>query len=170
MEETRKLVTLKTIDKITPIDGADRIETAHIGGWMVVVGKGEFYEGQQVFYFEPDSLLPVERSYFENLKPRGTKIINGVEYHRLRTVKLRGQISQGLALPFSVINEIESDPDTQLDILNKIEEDGGNYSKLFGVIKYEDPILAKLGGKMTAFPDFLQKTDEIRIQSLVADM
>jgi len=165
-EETRKLVTLKTIDKITPIEGADRIETAHIGGWMVVVGKGEFYEGQQVFYFEPDSLLPVNRTYFINLKPRGVKLIDGNEYHRLRTVKLRGQISQGLVLPFSVMNEIESNPDIQLDILNKIEENGGNYSKLFGVIKWEDPILAKLGGKMKHFPEFIQKTDEERIQNL----
>lgn len=166
MEESRKLVTLKTIDNITPIEGADRIECAHIGGWMVVVGKGEFYVGQQVFYFEPDSLLPVNRSYFVNLKPRGVKLLDGNEYHRLRTVKLRGQISQGLVLPFSVINEIEADPDLQLDILNKIEEDGGNYAKLFGVIKWEDPILVKLGGKMKHFPEFIQKTDEERIQNL----
>lgn len=165
-EEVRKLVTIKKIDKITPIEGADRIECAHIGGWMVVVGKGEFYEGQQVFYFEPDSLLPVNRSYFINLKPRGVKLIDGNEYHRLRTVKLRGQISQGLVLPFSIINEIEPDPDRQLDVLTEIEESGGNYSKLFGVIKWEDPILAKLGGKMKHFPEFIQKTDEERIQNL----
>lgn len=167
MEDKRKLVTLKTIDAITPIKDADKIECAHIGGWNCVVGKGEFYEGQQVFYFETDAMLPLDKKTFEFLRPRGVKVHNSREYHRLKAMKLRGVVSDGLILPFGIINDFEADPDKQLDILNKIQEQrGGDFSQLFDVIKYEDPILAKLGGKMTRFPEWITKTDEERIQNL----
>lgn len=166
MEGNRKLVTLKTIDSITPIPDADKIECAHIGGWNAVVAKGEFYEGQQVFYFETDSMLPLDKKPFEFLRSRGVKEQDGKEYHRLKAMKLRGVVSDGLLLPFTIIWDFIADPDHQLDVLNQIQEDGGDFSELFGVIKYEDPILAKLGGKMTHFPDWIKRTDEERIQNL----
>lgn len=164
--EGRRLVTLKTIDSITPIPGADAIEAAHIGGWTAVVRKGEFYEGQQVFYFETDSMLPLDKKPFEFLRDRGVKIQDGKEYHRLKAMKLRGVVSDGLLLPFSVLHDIIPDPDTQIDRCNDIMDAGGDFSELFGVIKYEDPILAKLGGKMSSFPEWIPKTDEERIQNL----
>lgn len=166
MEESRKLVTLKTIDSIAPIPGADKIEAAHIGGWTCVVRKEEFYEGQQVFYFETDSMLPLDKEIFAFLRDRGVKEKDGREYHRLKAMKLRGIVSDGLLLPFSVIHSIIPDPDAQIDKCNEIMDSGGDFSNLFGVIKYEDPILAKLGGKMTRFPDWITKTDEERIQNL----
>lgn len=166
MEDKRKLVTLKTIDALTPIKGADAIEAAHIGGWTAVVRKGEFYQGQQVFYFETDSMLPLDKEPFAFLRSRGVKEQNGREYHRLKAMKLRGVVSDGLLLPFSIVSYFEADLDKQLDILNKIQENGGDFSNWFGVVKYEDPILAKLGGKMTRFPEWITRTDEERIQNL----
>ena len=81
MADKRRLVTIRTIDAITPIEGADRIECAHIGGWTSVVGKGEFQVGQPVLYFEVDSMLPLEDcpyepdpEIFKFLEPRGKTV------------------------------------------------------------------------------------------------
>ena len=54
----RKLVTIRTIDGLEPIEGADVIEVAVIGGWKLVVKRGEFKVGDQCVYFEIDSFLP----------------------------------------------------------------------------------------------------------------
>ena len=183
----RKLVTLKTIDDITPIEGADRIETAHIGGWTIVVGKGDYYVGQKVFYFEPDAMLPLERNYFSFLRPRGVTTRDGKEYHRLKTAKLRGQISQGIIFPQSIFDinwkagwdeeagfprskDGESayyDPDDALDAMVDIRENhDGDFSEWFGVIKYEPVLPSEIKDKMLPFPEWINKTDEERIQNL----
>ena len=184
----RKLVTLQTIDKLTPIEGADKIELAHIRGWTIVVSKGEFYEGQQVFYFEPDSMLPLDRGYFTHLAKYGITAKNGHSYHRLKTMKLRGQISQGLIFPYTIfytnpLAEIDEkgtphsrtiegnpcspylDPDRCDDKLTQIMENGGDFSDYFGVIKYELPDNF-IRNNTLPFPAWLSKTDETRIQSL----
>lgn len=146
----RKLSTIRTISALTPIDGADKIETAHIDGWTVVVGKGEFQEGQKVLFFEIDSMLPIENPLFSFLEPRGVKIVDRVKYHRLKTLKLRGQISQGLILP---IPEIIENPEVDVD-----------YSELLGVVKYEPYIHPDSNCK--AWPEWISHTDEERIQNL----
>lgn len=165
MEENRKLVTLKNIDSITPIPDADAIEAVHIGGWTAVVRKGEFYEGQSVFYFETDSMLPLDKEPFAFLRDRGVKEKDGIEYHRLKVMKLRGVMSDGLVMPTSIINYFVPAERVQ-DTVDQINEQGGNFTDLFEVVKYEDPILAKLGGKMKRFPDWITKTDEERVQNL----
>lgn len=96
MEEKRKLVSIQTIDDVQPIENADSIEVALVGGWNIVIRKGEFKKGDKAFYFEIDSMLPLEDKRFSFLESRGKKIQNGILYHRLKTAKLRGQISQGL--------------------------------------------------------------------------
>lgn len=166
-EQTRKLVTRKKIDSLSPIIDADRIEVAHIGGWNVIVGKGEFQEGEEIFYFETDSMLPMDCPVFEFLRPRGVKVVDGKEYHRLKAMKMRGVVSDGLILPLTILEHFVPDEEER----NKIEQSVfakclGDYSELFGVIKYEDPVLAKLAGKMSAFPNFIVKTDEERVQNL----
>lgn len=145
----RKLSTIRKIADLTPIEGADKIETAHIDGWTVVVGKGEFKVGQEVLFFEIDSMLPLDNPLFSFLEPRGVKEQNGIKYHRLKTAKLRGQISQGLVIP--VPKEIEN-PEYDVD-----------YSEQFEVIKYEQPI--PLGGNLKAWPEWISHTDEERIQN-----
>ena len=103
----RHLVSMKTIDTLSPIEGADRIEKATIGGWNVVVAKGLHTEGDKVIYLEIDSVLPEDNPVFAEFMKHGVKNVttfdgNEVRGHVLRTIRLRGQYSQGAILPLSV--------------------------------------------------------------------
>lgn len=149
----RKLVTIREITAIKPIDGADRIELAMIGGWQCVVKKGEFKVGDFGWYFEIDSFLPMKKE-FEFLGK--TKVIyTGEEGYRLRTIKLRGEISQGLLLPLNTFPEME-------DV--KMEDD---YTEAFGVMLWTVPLPEHLGGiSKSTFPShIIPKTDQERIQN-----
>lgn len=95
----RTLASLEKITNLRPIEGADQIEVATVRGWNVVVRKGEFSVNDSVVYFEIDSALPLADSRFSFLEPRGVKILDGRNFHVLKTIRLRGQISQGLVLP-----------------------------------------------------------------------
>lgn len=148
----RKLSTIQEIGALTPIENADKIETAHIRGWTVVVGKGEFEVGQKVLFFEIDSMLPLDNPLFAFLESRGVKMVGGLKYHRLRTMKLRGQISQGLILPIPSDFEVEEDEDF-------------DYSERLEVLKYE-PALPTGGMTFLKWPEWISHTDEERIQSL----
>lgn len=162
MEEKRKLVTICTIDNIVPILNADNIELAQIGGWQVVVKKNELKPGDKVFYFEIDSMLPLDDERFKFLEIRGKKMQDGILYHRLKTAKLRGEISQGLILPLSVWNPKDGD-------LEKIEQESNSFAKYFKVVKYEEPVKLSGNQKLTNWPDGLTKTDEERLQNLVKE-
>jgi RNA ligase (TIGR02306 family) len=94
----RKLATVRKIDALEPIDGADLIETATIGGWKVVVKKGEFSVGQLAVYFEIDSFIPTELAPFLTKEGKEPREYNDIKGERLRTVRLRGTCSQGLLL------------------------------------------------------------------------
>ncbi len=151
------MVTVETIKEIKPIEGADAIEAVRIRDWWVVAKKGEFRLYDPCLYFEIDSFLPVKPEYEFLL--RGSKpkkmLVDGkeVEGIRLKTIKLRGQISQGLVLPL---------PLNMLDV-----EIGTDVSEELDVIKYEMPIPANLAGKVKgSFPPFIPKTDEERIQNM----
>ena len=90
----RKLATIQTIIKIEPIEGADQIEKATILGWQLVVKKGDFKVGDSCCYFEIDSFLPI-RPEFEFLRKACLKKLeDGTEGFRIRTIRLRKQISQ----------------------------------------------------------------------------
>lgn len=89
----RKLATIRTISDIRPIQGADRIEVAQVDGWECVVKKGEFHIGEKIVYVEVDSIMP-EKPEFEFLRDRK---------FRVRTIKLRKQVSQGLVLPLTIL-------------------------------------------------------------------
>lgn len=153
----RKLVTKRIITNITPIPNADKIECAQIDGWKVTVEKGEFEVGQEVFYFEVDSMLPLDNPLFEFLASRGITIDpeTGIKYHRLRTMKLRGQYSQGLVVPFDN---------------NYMPNEEGDYSEAFGVIKYEAPIPMEQLGQLKGFPGWITVTDEERIQNFTPEL
>lgn len=175
----RKLATIRTITDIRPIPGADRIEVAQVDGWECVVKKGEFHVGQEIVYVEVDSIMP-ERPEFEFLRDRK---------FRVRTIKLRKQVSQGLVLPLSIL------PDgTGCDI-------GDDVTEALGVRKYDpqaeqermllscaDDDRVKDHGKIfqfmmrfhwfrkafgprprkKGFPAWIVKTDEERIQNKTA--
>lgn len=155
----RKMAAIRIIDRITPIPDADRIETAHIGGWPVVIGKDEnMHEGDKIIYFEPDSMLPLDKPQFTSLAGRGKNRLNdkGEMCVVLRTVKLRKQLSQGLALPLDAF-DINEDIDVDTDV-----------SELLGVQKYDPPEIIGRPANISSWPSFLSRTDEERIQNLIS--
>ena len=87
----RELAYIVIIDDITPIEGYDRVELAHVGGWTVVVGKGEFKAGDPAIYFEIDSKLP-EVEPFTNMDFLAKK------KYKVKTQKMCRRISQGLLM------------------------------------------------------------------------
>ena len=175
----RKLATIQKIRDIRPIDGADAIELAIINNWQVVVAKNVGHKiGDWVVYCEIDSFLPI-REEFEFLRKSSFKKMGDQEGFRLKTIRLRGQLSQGLVLPISVL---EGPDEMKIGISKQpwgdqlqlgpydnalvIEEDVDVSEKL-GIVKFEPPIPAQLAGKVKGyFPSFIRKTDEERVQNL----
>jgi RNA ligase (TIGR02306 family) len=159
----RKLATVKRITDLRPIENADMIELASIGGWNVVVAKNVGHKvGDLVIYCEIDSFLPV-REEFEFLRKSSYKKMGDQEGFRLKTIRLRGQVSQGLILPISVLNP----PDTNIYVE---PFEGLEVTEMLGIVKYEPPIPAELAGKVKGgFPSFIPKTDEERVQNLTSE-
>ena len=105
----RKMVTIREIVDISPIDNADKIEVATVSGWKVVVSKGKHQVGEEVAYFEIDTLLPEDNPLFAEFAQRSSKRSvspegKTVKGHVLRTIKLRGQISQGLIMSLDAVS------------------------------------------------------------------
>jgi RNA ligase (TIGR02306 family) len=143
----RKLATIAKIESIRPHGNADTLELATIRGWQVVVRIGEFKAGDLCVYCEIDSLMP-EKEEFEFLAPRK---------YRIKTTKLRGQISQGIAFPTTIL------PGEAFGL-----KEGADVTEMLGVIKYDPPIPASLGGvALGHFFSHSIKTDEERIQNLI---
>ena len=158
MENLRKLASIRKISDIQSIPGADMIELAIVDGWKVVVAKNvEHKVGDMVVYCEIDSFLPIKEEFEFLRKSSYKKMSDGTEGFRLRTIKLKGQVSQGLILPLK-----------DLQLPNKdLLEVGMDVTNLLGISKYEPPIPAELSGKVKGlFPSFLRKTDEERVQNL----
>jgi RNA ligase (TIGR02306 family) len=133
----RKLASIQEIIDLNPIDGADMIEVATVKGWKLVTKKGEYNVGDKAIYCEIDSYLPVTDE-FEFLRKTSFKKMGDLEGFRLKTIKLRGQVSQGLLLPVDILlNKLATDRYNQLNI-------GDDVSELLGIIKYEPPIPASL--------------------------
>lgn len=147
----RHLATVQHITNLRPIPDADRIEVADILGWHVVVKKGEFKVGDMVVYCEIDSILP-DRPEFDFLKNK-----NG-EMGKIKTIKLRKQISQGIAFPMSIL------PDGSY-------AEGDDVTEILGIRKYEPIIPLNMQGKqLGSFPSWVPKTDETRIQTCCDEM
>ena len=151
----RKLASIQRIWKIEPIEGADRIELAHILGWQCVVNKGQFREMDLAVYFEVDSFLPIapEFEFLRASSYRKTDIMG--EGFRLRTMKFRGQISQGLLLPVSAFPAIPADAELGTDV-----------TEILGVKKWEIEERITTGGTMIGtLPCDIPHTDETRVQA-----
>jgi len=174
----RKLASIQKIREILPIEGADAIELAVVNSWKVVTKKGEFKPGDLCVYFEIDSFLPMEKD-FEFLRKSSYKKMGDLEGFRLKTIRLRGQVSQGLCLPLSIL---EKDDEMKIGISKQpwgdqlqlgpyddaiVIEEGTDVTAYMCVLKYEPPIPAELSGKVKGgFPGFIRKTDEERIQNM----
>jgi RNA ligase (TIGR02306 family) len=160
----RKMATVRKIDSIRPIPDADAIECAVVGGWNVVVKKGEFKPGDLAVYCEIDSWIPNEVAPFLTKPGQEVKEFEGVKGERLRTVKLRGQLSQGLLLPLSVLTNYGADLEVGDDV-------NSHLAAHLQILKYEAPIPAQLAGEVKGmFPGFIPKTDQERIQNLSSEL
>ena len=156
----RKMASIRSIDNIEPITNADSIEVATVGGWKVVVKKGEFKTNDLVVYLEIDSWVPTSLAPFLS-KGKEPKVFNGVEGERLRTVKLRGQISQGLLLPI----DCTTISDGEGNVISVSE--GDDVTEFLGIQKWERPLPTQLQGQAKGnFPSFIRKTDQERCQNL----
>jgi RNA ligase (TIGR02306 family) len=155
----RKMATIRQIDALTPIEGADAIECATIGGSKVVVKKGEFSVGDRAVYCEIDSWIPTELAPFLS-RGKEPREFEGIRGERLRTVKLRGQLSQGLLLNL----------DFAIPQTNSFVE-GDDVSETLGIVKWERPMNAQLAGLAKGnFPSLIPKTDQERAQNLVEEI
>jgi hypothetical protein len=179
----RKLASIRKISDIQPIEGADMIELVIVDGWKVVVAKNVGHKlGDLVIYCEIDSFLPIREEFEFLRKSSYKKMVDGTEGFRLRSIRLKNQLSQGLILPLSVlesgdemiigISEQPSGPQLQLGPYDNalVIEEGTDVTEMLGIVKYEPPIPAELAGKVKGlFPSFLRKTDEERIQNLTSE-
>jgi hypothetical protein len=169
----RNLASIQRINKVIKHPNADSLDIVSVKGWNVVVKKGEFQPSDLCVYMEIDSLLP-ERPEFEFLASKK---------YRIKTIKFRGQVSQGIAFPIGILESIgkfqsvSGDPRWEaLLLLDKPLENGDtaipivpgeDVTEALGITKYEEPIPACLGGTAKGrFPSHSIKTDEERIQNL----
>lgn len=155
----RKLAKLVEIDALLPIEGADAIECAVVGGWKVVAKKGEYKVGSRAVYCEIDSWIPHKLAPFLS-KGKEPREFEGIQGERLKTIKLRGQLSQGLLLNLDDVipwtNSYQLDEDV---------------SEVLGIIKWEKPINAQLAGICKGnFPTLIPKTDQERVQNLTKEI
>ena len=168
----RKLASVQRILELNPIPNADKIMCAKVQGWELVVKKDEFKVGDLCVYIEIDSIVP-NKPEFEFLRDRK---------FRVRTIKLRKQISQGLALPLSILPKgdyKEEDDVTEILGVKKYDPEGDKERALIEtkMTKSKNPLHKMLGqykwyrdlfmkGKDKNFPSFISKTDETRIQNM----
>lgn len=165
----RKLASIKLIDDVLPIEKADRLEQAVIGGWHVVVAKGQFKKGDKCLYIEIDSAIPSEDKRFEFLHERCLKrwMNHGeliLETVRIKTIKLRGVISQGLAMPLDEFPELKDnslgDDVTEILKIQHYDDLAEKCGRIQGVCKIA-------GNAKGNFPVYItDKSDEERIQNL----
>jgi len=155
----RSLVTIQKVKAINPIKDSDFLELAHVMGWQCVVKKGEFKEGDPGVYFEVDSFLPVDDRYeFLRASSYRDNADNGKGF-RIKTMKMRGQLSQGLLLPLRDFQELNDYNDGGLP-------EGMDVTEKLGVKKWYIPETANAGGAIIGErPHGIPASDEIRVQS-----
>jgi RNA ligase (TIGR02306 family) len=170
----RKLVTVRRVSDVLPIPGADRIEVAVVDGWTCVTPKNDFCKGDLAIFFEIDSFLPASDERWGFLSSNFTTW-QGNKGLRVKTMKIRKQVSQGILMPLSTFPEIVA-------VIEKLEAEHGqetaktmlmemSFEDALGVRKYEPPLPAnqEIPGQelfLGLLPDFIAKTDQERIQNL----
>ena len=145
----RKLASIQRVTEVSPIKDADFIERIKVMGWTLVAKKGDFAVDDLCVFFEIDSVLPSDNPDFAFMEK---------SRFRVKTMKMKGVLSQGLAMPLSIL---ETD---KLLNSNKVTE-GLDITEIWNITKWEPPIKFNAGDTLGRFPFYVPKTDEIRIQS-----
>ncbi len=152
----RKLASVVVVHRLSPIAKADRIELAHLAGWQCVVKKGEVQVGERAVYFEIDAVPPDTEAFAWLWQPKAAAArVPQPAHFRIRTMTMRGTLSQGLLMPLSALG-LEALPE------------GEDLTERLGVTKYEPPPPSGMGEWRAPFPSLVPKTDELRVQSVPA--
>lgn len=137
------LASVQIIQDVKKHPNADALDIVEVLGWVVVTKSGEFKPGDACVYVALDSILP-ERTEFEFMRKSN---------FRVRTIKLRGQLSQGICFPLSILSG---------DRYIK----GQDVTEELGVTKYEKPIPQSQDAKGSFPTELVSKTDEERLQNI----
>ena len=169
----RHLASVQQIDALEPIPGKDRIALATVLGWRVIVQKADYNVGDQCVYIEIDSVLP-EKPEFEFLRSKN---------FRIKTMKMAGVISQGICFPMSIlppdqytlgqdVTDLIGVKQYEPEMDDPVQQTNSNSGKLDKFPKFlrkqawfRKLILRQKRKSKEAFPAFISKTDEIRIQT-----
>jgi len=150
----RKLASVRRISDVKDHPNADKLAIYKVDGWNVIDGIGKYKVGDMIIYCEIDSYLPVKPE-FEFLRRSSFKKMGILEGFRLKTIRLRGILSQGLLIPVDVLPS------------GRQYEPGEDVTEVLGILKYERPLPANLNGEVYGdFPSFIRKTDEERVQNM----
>jgi RNA ligase (TIGR02306 family) len=125
MENLNSVCFVARIGEVKPIEGADNIEQAFVGGWSCIVPKGQYSQGYLAVIATTDAVIPQELSDSMNV----TNYLR--KGQRVRTVKLRGVYSECLIIPFSKLLLPKTFADTV--------KEGKDMMELLGIYKYEPP-------------------------------
>ena len=151
----RKLASIQKIRDVKEHTNADSLEIITVLGWQCVAKKGEFKAGDLCVFFEIDSLIPMKHEWARFLQDKNKPQSPA----RLKTIKLRGQRSQGLAMPISILPSVVEYP--------VAIEEGSDVTDILGVTKYEPVIPVCLSGDVHGpRPSYTIKTDEERVQAI----
>lgn len=123
-------VPVTKIREILPHDNATALEIAKVYDWNVIVQKGRYKAGDVVIYVPVDSILPwdLENKIF----PPESKI--KLRHSRVRSIKIRGQISQGMIIDLDDVKDL-------IFPFQKtwVYESDIDVSTYLGITKYEPP-------------------------------
>lgn len=124
-------IKVHKLESIIDCPNSDTLSIAKIGGWELVVKRGQYSVGDLVVYFPSDSLVPQE--HLKNWGLEGK--LSGSGKNRVKAVRLRGQISIGL--------------------LCKAPEgfiEGQDAQEYYGITKWEPSIPPELSGIAKRMP------------------
>lgn len=158
--QERKLASIRRIEEVIAIPNADKIVAYRIGGWKVVDAKDKYNVGDLVVYIECDAWVPHSIAPFLS-KGKEPRVYKGAPGERLRTIKLRGQISQGLLLPI---------PEDTIKGSGILIGDGLDLTDRLGVFKWETETEFVHADTKGTFPAFIPKSDQERIQNCYKDV
>lgn len=134
------IVNVCEVKRVYPHKNADRLELAEIKGWQTVIGKGQYKAGDIVVFIPPDTLVP--EALADELGIRN--YLGGKDKTRVKTVRLRGEMSFGLAVDV---------PD------DRKWEVGYNCASDMNIEKYEPPMRATAGDAAPEDALFTRYTD-----------
>lgn len=177
-DPVRKLARVVTISQILEHKNADRLEIALIDGWQCVILKDEMKAGDKAFYFEIDAAVPVEKPIFSFLNSRITSLRTdentGKVYSIIKTIKLRGVVSQGLLIPIPPeYADAVDDPNLQetLGVLKWVRNHTDVIEKVKRAERWHEKVARWIRGKdePSVYQPWIAdvpKTDQERIQNL----